>query len=166
MAEAAQILEAIMIISFGISWPMNIIKSYRTKSTKGKSLLFLLFIDFGYVCGVVGKIVGDNITWVFAFYVLNLVMVSWDLVLYFINYTREKKRAVLFAEGAENVQAEGAEACAADGAETVTEEAAADRPADAADGLQTGARSDGEGEAAEKAADPADFRDKTERKEP
>ena len=81
MAEAAQILEAIMIISFGIFWPMNIIKSYRTKSTRGKSLLFLLFIDFGYVCGVVGKIVGDNITWVFAFYVLNLVMVSWDLVL-------------------------------------------------------------------------------------
>ena len=158
MAEAAQILEAIMIISFGISWPMNIIKSYRTKSTKGKSLLFLLFIDFGYVCGVVGKIVGDNITWVFAFYVLNLVMVSWDLVLYFINYTREKKRAALVAEGAE--------ACAADGAETVTEEAAADRPADAADGLQTGARSDGEGEAAGKAADPADFREKTERKEP
>lgn len=64
MAEAAQILEAIMIISFGIFWPMNIIKSYRTKSTRGKSLLFLLFIDFGYVCGVVGKIVGDNITWV------------------------------------------------------------------------------------------------------
>ena len=158
MAVAAQILEAIMIISFGISWPMNIIKSYRTKSTKGKSLLFLLFIDFGYVCGVVGKIVGNNITWVFAFYVLNLVMVSWDLVLYFINCTREKKRAVLFAEGAENVQAAGAEA----GAESI---AAADL-ADAADGLQTGARSDGEGEAAEKAADPADFRDKTERKEP
>lgn len=147
-----------MIISFGISWPMNIIKSYRTKSTKGKSLLFLLFIDFGYICGVVGKIVGNNITWVFAFCVLNLVMVSWDLVLYFINYTREKKRAALAAEGAENVQAAGAAA----GAESI---AAAD-PADAADGLQTGARSDGEGEAAEKAADPADFRDKTERKEP
>ena len=158
MAEAAQILEAIMIISLGIFWPMNIIKSYRTKSTRGKSLLFLLFIDFGYICGVVGKIVGDNITWVFAFYVLNLVMVSWDLVLYFINYTREKKRAALAAEGAENVQAAGAEA----GAESI---AAADL-ADAADGLQTGARSDGEGEAAEKAADPADFRDKTERKEP
>ena len=158
MAEAAQILEAIMIISFGISWPMNIIKSYRTKSTKGKSLLFLLFIDFGYICGVVGKIVGNNITWVFAFYVLNLVMVSWDLVLYFISYTREKKRAALAAEGAENVQAAGAEA----GAESI---AAADL-ADAADGLQTGVRSDGEGEAAEKAADPADFRDKTERKEP
>ena len=153
MAEAAQILEAIMIISFGISWPMNIIKSYRTKSTKGKSLLFLLFIDFGYVCGVVGKIVGDNITWVFAFYVLNLVMVSWDLVLYFINYTREKKRAALAAEGAENVQAAGAEA----GAESI---AAADL-ADAADGLQTGARSDGEGEAAEKAADPAESGAKT-----
>lgn len=158
MAEAAQILEAIMIISFGIFWPMNIIKSYRTKSTKGKSLLFLLFIDFGYICGVVGKIVGNNITWVFAFYVLNLVMVSWDLVLYFINYTCEKKRAALAAEGAENVQAADAEA----GAESI---AAADL-ADAADGLQTGARSDGEGEAAEKAADPADFRDKTERKEP
>lgn len=119
MAEVAQVLEAIMIIAFGISWPMNIIKSYRTKSTKGKSLLFLLFIGFGYICGVAGKIVGSNITWVFAFYVLNLVMVSWDLVLYFINRTREKRRAAAAAAedgdakapSEEGVEAAAAEAC-------------------------------------------------------
>lgn len=88
----AQILEALMVISFGLSWPVNIVKSYRTKSTKGKSLLFLLLIDFGYVCGIVGKIVGNSITWVFAFYILNLVMVSWDIILYFIHLHGEKKR--------------------------------------------------------------------------
>lgn len=126
-----------MIISFGISWPMNIIKSYRTKSTKGKSLLFLLFIDFGYICGVVGKIVGNNITWVFAFYVLNLVMVSWDLILYFINYTREKKRAALAAEGAGNVQAEAAEQPAP------AAESAADGGTDGAE--QTGSATAAEG---------------------
>lgn len=90
MEQAAQILEALMVIMFGISWPLNIIKSLKSKTTKGKSLLFLLFIDFGYVCGIIGKIIGHNVNWVFIFYVLNLIMVSFDLVLYFINAKREK----------------------------------------------------------------------------
>ena len=58
----AQICEAIMIIAFGVSWPVNVYKSIRTKSTKGKSLLFLLLIEFGYVSGIVGKIISHNIT--------------------------------------------------------------------------------------------------------
>lgn len=88
----AQFLEAAMIILFGISWPINVYKSIRTKSTKGKSLLFLCFIVVGYICGITGKIISHNITWVFVFYVLNLVMVSIDLVLYFVNYRCEKKQ--------------------------------------------------------------------------
>ena len=42
----SEILETIMIVSFGLSWPLNVIKSYRTRTTKGKSLLFLCFILF------------------------------------------------------------------------------------------------------------------------
>lgn len=86
----AQILEAMMVISFGISWPLSIIKSYRARSTKGKSLLFMLFIEFGYVCGIISKLVSGNITYVFIFYVLNLLMVGTDIALYFRNMGIEK----------------------------------------------------------------------------
>lgn len=74
-----------MVISFGVSWPTSIIKSYRARTAKGKSLLFLCFIFFGYICGIAAKIITGNITYVFAFYVLNLLMVGTDIALYFRN---------------------------------------------------------------------------------
>ena len=81
----AEILEAAMVILFGVSWPTSIIKSYRARTAKGKSLLFLCFIFFGYVCGITAKVISGNITYVFAFYVLNLLMVGADIALYFRN---------------------------------------------------------------------------------
>lgn len=88
----AEVLEATMIIAFGVSWPVNVYKSVRTKSTKGKSLLFLLLIELGYVSGIAGKVIADNITWVFIFYVLNFVMVLADVIVYCINKRRENKQ--------------------------------------------------------------------------
>ena len=80
----AQILEILMMVAFGFSWPNNIITTLKNKSTKGKSLAFLLLIDFGYVCGIIGKIIGGNFVWyVLFFYVLNFTMVTIDLCLYF-----------------------------------------------------------------------------------
>lgn len=91
MQQVAQILEIIMIVAFGFSWPNNIITTLKNRSTKGKSLAFLLLIDFGYACGIVGKILGENIVWyVMFFYVLNFVMVSIDLGLYFYYKSKEK----------------------------------------------------------------------------
>ena len=81
----AQFLEALMIFSFGISWPTNIIKSYKSRTARGKSLLFLIFILFGYCCGIAGKIIGNAINYAFAFYILNAVMVIIDIILYFRN---------------------------------------------------------------------------------
>ena len=93
MEQTAQILEIIMIVAFGFSWPNNIITTLKNKSTKGKSLAFLLLIDFGYLCGILGKILGGNMVWyVMFFYVLNFVMVSIDLGLYF--YYKSKEKAV------------------------------------------------------------------------
>ena len=88
----AEILEALMVISFGLSWPMNIIKSLRAKTTKGKSIMFLMLIEFGYVCGIISKLVSGNITYVFIFYVLNLLMVFTDIMLYFRNRKLEKAK--------------------------------------------------------------------------
>ena len=45
----AELFEIIMIVCFGFSWPVNVIKSYRARTTKGKSLAFLLLISIGYV---------------------------------------------------------------------------------------------------------------------
>lgn len=91
----AKILEVVMLVCFGCSWPLNVYKSIKTKSTKGKSLLFLILIDLGYIAGMTSKFVSTTFDWskdwwVFAIYVLNFVMVTTDLVLYFINYSREK----------------------------------------------------------------------------
>ena len=89
----SEFLEACMVVSFGISWPMNIIKSLRTRSAKGKSLPFLLFIFAGYICGIASKLISRNITYVFVFYVLNLLMVGTDIVLYFRNRRLDAQRA-------------------------------------------------------------------------
>ena len=81
-----ELFEAGMVICFGVSWPLSIMKSWRARTSKGKSLIFLLFIWAGYICGIISKLLADNITYVFVFYVINLVMVSCDVILYFRNY--------------------------------------------------------------------------------
>ena len=81
----SELLEALMVISFGISWPVSIHKSYRGRTAKGKSPVFLLFIWFGYWCGIAAKLVAHDLTYVFFFYVLNCVLVFIDLMLYLRN---------------------------------------------------------------------------------
>ncbi len=88
----AQILEAAMIICFGISWPVNIAKSLKSKTAKGKSIVFLFFILIGYLCAIAGKIISDKINWVFWFYVVNTLMVSLDIIIYFNNRKRDKEK--------------------------------------------------------------------------
>ena len=80
-----EIFEAIMVICFGLSWPMSVYKSWTSRTAKGKSLTFEIFILLGYVSGIIGKLVGGYITYVFIFYIINTVMVSVDILLYFRN---------------------------------------------------------------------------------
>ncbi|MEE1187341.1 MAG: hypothetical protein UHN02_08220 [Acutalibacteraceae bacterium] len=86
-----EVLEILMLICFGCSWPNNIIKSLKTKSTKGKSLTFLILIDLGYAFGITAKILSPEFSWfVLSVYILNLIMVTTDLILYFHYRKREK----------------------------------------------------------------------------
>ncbi|MEI3416598.1 MAG: hypothetical protein V8Q43_03430 [Christensenellaceae bacterium] len=55
MEGLANILETVMIICFGIPWLLSTTRSYRSRSTKGKSLMFSCFIRFGYICGTISK---------------------------------------------------------------------------------------------------------------
>jgi len=86
----ASILEALMVISFGVSWPVSILKSIRARTAVGKSVYFLLLILFGYACGILSKLAAGRVTYVFIFYVINFVMVSVDLVVYFRNRRLDK----------------------------------------------------------------------------
>ncbi|MBE6575272.1 MAG: hypothetical protein E7654_03250 [Ruminococcaceae bacterium] len=85
-----QIFEMIMLICFGISWPISVYKSIRSKSTKGKSAVFIVAIIIGYISGIIGKIVNHQLTYVVVLYCVNLIVVSIDLGLYFFNAKYEK----------------------------------------------------------------------------
>lgn len=78
------VFEIGMLMCFGFAWPVSIYKSIVSKSTKGKSLLFVYVIFFGYIFGVLHKIF-YNLDFVLILYFLNLLMVSIDLILYYRN---------------------------------------------------------------------------------
>ena len=93
----SEILEIIMIVSFGLSWPANVMKSYRARTAKGKSLAFLLLIEFGYVAGIASKFTNEAYManfaskwYVLVFYILNFLMVGADLLLYVRNKRLDK----------------------------------------------------------------------------
>ena len=93
--EFYELMEVCMMIAFGFSWPMNVIKSYKMRTTKGKSLPFLILILFGYVCGITGKILSPGYKWyVMFFYVLNFAMVMVDLLLYIRNWRLDKQAEI------------------------------------------------------------------------
>ena len=61
--ELYELMEVCMIVAFGGSWPMNVIKSWKVRTTKGKSLAFLLLIFCGYICGIIGKLLSPGYKW-------------------------------------------------------------------------------------------------------
>lgn len=93
MEFAANILETLMIVGFGISWPINVSKSLRSRTAVGKSILFDYLVFFGYICGITGKILAHNFNLAFWFYFPNLIMVFMDIVIYYHNKKLDAQRA-------------------------------------------------------------------------
>lgn len=88
------ILETIMLICFGFSWPMNMIKAYKARTAKSTSLPFILLIITGYIAGIAAKLIAGNINYfVLAVYLLNLIIVSINLAIYFRNRQFDKAAA-------------------------------------------------------------------------
>lgn len=83
------ILEAIMMLCFGAAWPFSIYRSWKSHSTQGKSLFFLVILLVGYGCGIVNKIF-FSYDYVVYLYALNMIMVSIDTCLWLRNKTEEK----------------------------------------------------------------------------
>ena len=86
------ILETVMLVCFGFSWPLNVMKAYRAKTAKGTSLPFILLIITGYIAGISAKLISGQINYVLIAYILNLAIVSLNVIVYFRNVSLDKKR--------------------------------------------------------------------------
>ena len=92
------IFESIMLICFGLSWPLNVIKAYKAGTAKGTSLPFILLIITGYVAGITAKVITGQINYVLIVYLLNLVIVSKNVVVYFRNVALDKRNITFHNE--------------------------------------------------------------------
>jgi hypothetical protein len=81
-----QLFEGIMLICFGLSWPIDIVHTLRVKHASKKSLAFLTLIICGYGAGIASKFVRsagggqplEPVTWLYA---ANVALVAVDLAL-------------------------------------------------------------------------------------
>ena len=93
--DIVQICEIGMLIAFGFSWPFNILKSWRSRTARGKSVIFEIIVIAGYLIGLLGKIITWQRTgeWAYSiwFYLADILMVLIDVVLYFRNSALDRK---------------------------------------------------------------------------
>ena len=85
------VFEIGMLVCFGISWPISIVKALRTKRVVGKSPVFMTIICLGYLSGILHKVL-FAFDWVILLYFVNLCMVAFDLFLYFTYLPQEPSR--------------------------------------------------------------------------
>ena len=93
--DIVQLCEIGMLVAFGISWPFNIAKSWRSRTAKGKSVAFEWIVVLGYCVGLLGKLISYSRTGVLAystwFYLADIAMVATDIVLYFRNAALDRR---------------------------------------------------------------------------
>lgn len=103
MGTFATIFEIVMVLCFGASWPFNIVRAYKARTTKGTSLQFTILIGIGYVGGILSKIFASAdqgagyweplTVLAFVFYIINLCMILTALAIYFRNKKLDAARA-------------------------------------------------------------------------
>ena len=86
----ADIFELLMIVCFGVSWPLNIYKAWKARTAKGSSVLFYFLILIGYLFGISSNIIKLRLGiatpgYVWFFYILNSVIVTAGILVWFRN---------------------------------------------------------------------------------
>ena len=89
------VFETIMLLCFGLSWPINVIKAYQARTAKSTSLPFILLIFVGYIAGIIAKLITHQINYVLIVYLLNLAIVLVNIGVYFRNTSLDKKAEAL-----------------------------------------------------------------------
>ncbi len=87
----SEFFETVMLICFGLSWPISLLKSLRAKSARSTSIAFMCLILTGYAAGIAAKVMTSGCNYVFYVYIFNVVMVCANLAVTL--YNRAKDRA-------------------------------------------------------------------------
>jgi hypothetical protein len=83
MPQLANILECGMLVTFGLAWPTNIRNSLRVKSSRYRNVHFLIIVIIGYLFGLAAKVANGQLNYVAIFYLANISMVMFDVLLWF-----------------------------------------------------------------------------------
>ncbi len=89
-----QIFEVLMLLCFGASWPVAVVKAWKARTARGASLPSVLLILLGYAMGILNKFVNGQITYVLAFYFFNFTIVGIYCLLLFRNIRLDQKREI------------------------------------------------------------------------
>lgn len=83
--KMTEFLEATMLICFGLSWPIKLVNDIKAKSASSINIKFIVLIFLGYVAGILAKIISGNITYVLIVYLINILIVTANIYVYFRN---------------------------------------------------------------------------------
>lgn len=90
--ELGHLFEAAMLVCFGFSWPINVVKAYKARTAKGTSLAFIFLIITGYLAGITAKFLNGQFNYVLVVYFLNLAIVMTNVFVYFRNVRLDNKK--------------------------------------------------------------------------
>lgn len=88
----AELLEAAMLVCFGLSWPLNAYKNFKAATAVGSSWQFIALITAGYLAGIAAKFASGSVNWVLAVYVINLLCIGVNWVVYLRNRRLDARR--------------------------------------------------------------------------
>lgn len=89
-----KILEIVMLVCFGISWPIAAVKTWRIRTAKNLSVLFYFLILMGYLAGIAAKFASNDVTFVLTAYIINAVMVFLNILIYYRNRAIDRQQLI------------------------------------------------------------------------
>ena len=89
----SELLEAAMLVCFGLSWPLNAYKNFKAA---GSSWQFIALITTGYMAGIAAKFASGSVNWVLAVYLINLACIGVNWIVYFRNRRLDAQREIAY----------------------------------------------------------------------
>ena len=86
----SELFETVMLVCFGLSWPISLLKTLRAKSAKSTSIAFMCLILTGYAAGIAAKVMTSGCNYVFFVYIFNVVMVCANLAVTLYNRAKDR----------------------------------------------------------------------------
>ena len=86
----SELLEAAMLVCFGLSWPLNAYKNFKAATQ------FIALITTGYMAGIAAKFASGSVNWVLAVYLINLACIGVNWIVYFRNRRLDAQREIAY----------------------------------------------------------------------